>query len=389
MATTSTCPQPSELQKLATGNLPPLDMESMVQHLESCDGCLARVQALPSADTLLDLLAQARTLTDGPEEPIVTRLIARLKELGKTPAPAAAAQKLLTLACSSCGKKLKVKADLAGKKVKCPGCASLVPVPQVVAPAPKVGEQKTDVPEASRDASDLKTVLPASEATGTDAAAAQPAKPDATQSLPENGMESELWDFLAPPERPDEIGRLGAYRVLKVLGAGGMGVVFRAEDPHLERPVALKAMLPALAASPSAKKRFLREAKAAAALKHDHVVAIYQVSEDRGAPFIAMEFLEGEPLDKCLERESQLPLVDTLRIGREIAEGLAAAHDKGLIHRDIKPANIWLEKQTSRARKEAGQRKPGRIRFLTGAARTGASRFSTSASPAPPRRKPA
>ena len=79
-----------------------------------------------------------------------------------------------------------------------------------------------------------------------------------------------------------------------MLGAGGMGVVFQAEDPHLERLVALKAMLPALAASPSAKQRFLREARAAAAIKHDHIVTIYQVGEDRGVPFLAMEFLEGE-----------------------------------------------------------------------------------------------
>ena len=76
-----------------------------------------------------------------------------------------------------------------------------------------------------------------------------------------------------------------------------MGVVFRAQDPHLERLVALKAMLPALASNTVNRDRFLREAKAAAAVKNDHVVGIFQVGEDRGAPFLAMEFLEGEPLD--------------------------------------------------------------------------------------------
>src|SRR5262249_41716724 len=105
--------------------------------------------------------------------------------------------------------------------------------------------------------------------------------------------EDVAWDFLAPPEKPDEIGRLGPYRILKVLGAGGMGVVFGAGPPRRERLVALKAMLPSLAASPSAKKRFLREAKTAASIKHDHIVTIYQVDEDRGAPYLAMEFLEG------------------------------------------------------------------------------------------------
>ena len=146
----------------------------------------------------------------------------------------------------------------------------------------------------------------------------------ADQPRPAGATNKEQYDFLAPPQAPDELGRLGPYRVLQVLGAGGMGVVFRAEDPQLQRLVALKAMLPGLAASDSAKQRFLREARAAAALKHDHIVTIYQVGEDRGVPFLAMEFLEGESLDERLKREGKLPLAEVLRIGREMAEGLAA-----------------------------------------------------------------
>jgi len=153
----------------------------------------------------------------------------------------------------------------------------------------------------------------------------------------------ELTDFLAPPQAADEIGRLGAYRILSILGRGGMGVVFRAQDVHLERVVALKAMLPSLASIPSAKERFFREAKAAAALRHPHVVTIFQVGEDRGAPFLVMEFLEGELLDDRIKREPQLSVLEVLRIGKEIADGLEAAHERGLIHRDIKPGNIWLE----------------------------------------------
>src|SRR5262249_5905800 len=156
-------------------------------------------------------------------------------------------------------------------------------------------------------------------------------------------IEQDLCAFLAPSQAADELGRLGPYRVLEVLGSGGMGVVFRAEDPQLRRQVALKAMLPALAANKSARQRFLREARAAASIKHEHIVTIYQVSEDRGVPFLAMEFLEGESLDDRAKRMGQLPLAEALRIGREIASGLEAAHEHGLIHRDIKPANIWLE----------------------------------------------
>jgi WD40 repeat protein/serine/threonine protein kinase len=151
------------------------------------------------------------------------------------------------------------------------------------------------------------------------------------------------FSFLAPALRPDELGRLGGYRVLKVLGRGGMGIVFLAEDPQLKRPVALKTMKPSRAAHPGARERFLREARAAAAIKHDHIVTIYQVGEDRDVPYLAMELLEGETLESRLQRARRLPVAEVLRISREIAEGLDAAHRSRLIHRDIKPSNIWLE----------------------------------------------
>ncbi|MGE0606292.1 MAG: SUMF1/EgtB/PvdO family nonheme iron enzyme [Pirellulales bacterium] len=160
---------------------------------------------------------------------------------------------------------------------------------------------------------------------------------------------TEQYDFLSPPEQPDEIGRLGPYRVLKVLGKGGMGMVFKAEDPHLSRMCALKTMLPAMASRPEMKKRFLLEARAAAQLEHDNIIPIYQVAEDRGVPYIAMPFLKGASLEDYLkqkQKDPQNPLLSVpqiLKLAREIARGLAAAHDKGMIHRDIKPANIWLD----------------------------------------------
>jgi serine/threonine protein kinase len=146
------------------------------------------------------------------------------------------------------------------------------------------------------------------------------------------------------------MGRLGPYRVLQVLGQGGMGVVLLAEDPRLDRKVALKAMLPGLAADPDAKERFLREARAAAAVEHDHVIAIHQVDEDRGVPYIAMPLLKGQSLEDRLPEGERLPIQEALRIARETAEGLAAAHEAGLIHRDIKPANIWLEGQQGKVK---------------------------------------
>lgn len=150
-------------------------------------------------------------------------------------------------------------------------------------------------------------------------------------------------DFLGKPESEGELGRLAHYRVIKELGRGGMGCVLLAEDTRLERKVALKVMLPRFAQDVTAKERFLREARAAAKIHHEHVITIFQVDEDRGAPFIALEFLEGAPLDRYLKNKGALPLPTALRIAREMAEGLAAAHKQGLIHRDIKPGNVWLE----------------------------------------------
>ena len=149
--------------------------------------------------------------------------------------------------------------------------------------------------------------------------------------------------FLAPKQAPDELGRLGPYRVLGPLGEGGMGMVFKAQEIGLRRLVALKVMLPKHAENPTAKARFLREARAQAAVEHDHVLAIFQIGEDRGVPFIAMPLLQGQTLSAAIKANPKVPVPEVLRVGREMAEGLAAAHAKGLIHRDVKPANVWLE----------------------------------------------
>jgi parallel beta-helix repeat protein len=162
------------------------------------------------------------------------------------------------------------------------------------------------------------------------------------------GARQPSYNFLGPPQGPDELGRLGTYRVLTVLGAGGMGTVFKAEDLQLRRFVALKVMKPVLAADSRARERFLREARAAAAIDHDHIIAIHQVGEEHGIPFLAMPLLQGETLRERLQRAGRLPLDEAVRIGREVAQGLDAAHRRGLVHRDIKPANIWLEDRGDR-----------------------------------------
>lgn len=170
-----------------------------------------------------------------------------------------------------------------------------------------------------------------------------PATNEPTQRTPTFG-------FLAPPLQPDELGRLGSYRILKVLGQGGMGMVFQAEDPQLRRLVALKVMKPDLANGEEARTRFLQEARAMAAVKHEHIVTIYQVGQEGDVPFLAMEYLEGHSLEGWLRAGNRPTVPQIIQFGRQTALGLAAAHERGLIHRDIKPANLWLEGPALRIR---------------------------------------
>jgi hypothetical protein len=170
----------------------------------------------------------------------------------------------------------------------------------------------------------------------------------AEEELPASDPTTDIYQgpdlaFGEAPGDAEEPTQLGCYSLQKKLGSGGMGIVFEAEDRNLRRAVALKVMKPKLASMASARERFRREAQAAAGIEHEHIVTIYQVDEDQGVPYLAMQLLQGESLQTRLERLGRLPVDEVLRIGREVAEGLAAAHERGLVHRDIKPSNIWLE----------------------------------------------
>jgi serine/threonine protein kinase len=137
--------------------------------------------------------------------------------------------------------------------------------------------------------------------------------------------------------------RLGPYEIVGLLGAGGMGEVYRARDTRLGRDVAIKVLPPELTSDPERLRRFEQEARAAAALNHPNILALYDVGTHDGAPYLVTELLEGESLRESLDAGA-LPVRKAAEIAVQIAQGLAAAHEKGIIHRDLKPANVFLTK---------------------------------------------
>jgi serine/threonine protein kinase len=157
-------------------------------------------------------------------------------------------------------------------------------------------------------------------------------------------------EFLAPCDTPDRLGLLAHYEILETLGRGGMATVLRAVDVKLNRVVAIKVMAPQLAADAMSRKRFHREAQAAAAVRHDNVVAIHAVDEWKGLPYLVMECISGQSLQQRIDDSGVFQPAQIMRIGMQIASGLAVAHAHGLVHRDIKPANILLENGIERVK---------------------------------------
>jgi serine/threonine protein kinase len=152
--------------------------------------------------------------------------------------------------------------------------------------------------------------------------------------------------FLKPSDRPDLLGTLRGYEVQEIIGHGGMGIVLKAYELSLGRRVAIKLLATPLAGSATARLRFTREARAAAAVRHENIVAVYCVDELEGLPYFVMEYIPGESLQDRLDRTGPLPVSEIIQLGLQAASALAAAHAQGLIHRDIKPANILLQQGT-------------------------------------------
>lgn len=170
-----------------------------------------------------------------------------------------------------------------------------------------------------------------------------------TAELSSDWTDTMAKQLLQPPSHPEMLGRLGRYEIERLVGSGGMGVVFKAYDSELHRSVAIKMLAPHLSGSRSARERFAREARAAAAIVNDHVVPIHNVETEHATPYLVMQYIAGDSLQARLDGDGPLDVCEVLRIGMQVARGLAAAHAQGLIHRDVKPSNIMLDENVARA----------------------------------------
>ena len=172
--------------------------------------------------------------------------------------------------------------------------------------------------------------------------------PDGDTRDPIVEIEDLLCGFLQPSTNREMLGCLDAYEIQGVIGCGGMGIVLKGHDSQLNRHVAIKVLAPHYATNSAARRRFAREAQAAAAVVHPHVIAIHGVSANARLPYLVMPYVTGQSLQQCIDEHGPLELRDILRVGLQAAQGLHAAHSQGLVHRDIKPANILLENGVQR-----------------------------------------
>jgi serine/threonine protein kinase/predicted esterase len=154
---------------------------------------------------------------------------------------------------------------------------------------------------------------------------------------------------LSPTDDPDSLGRIGSLEIRGVIGHGGAGIVYKAIDPALGRTVAVKLLNPA-SASDEARSRFSREARAMAAITHDNVLPVHAVSQHQELPYLVTEYVPGGTLAQRLADRGRLELIETVRVGLQIARGLSAAHRQGVVHRDVKPSNILLDPGVERVR---------------------------------------
>ncbi len=158
-----------------------------------------------------------------------------------------------------------------------------------------------------------------------------------------------MQNILAPTDDPSKIGRLGSYEICGIIGRGSAGIVVKALDTRLNRFVAIKILAPVYSSNGSARRRFEREGRSIASVKDDHVIPVYTVDEFQGNPYIVMQYVPGGSLLQRIEKKGALETDEVVCVAMQIAKGLSAAHDRGIVHRDVKPANVLLESGVDRA----------------------------------------
>lgn len=159
----------------------------------------------------------------------------------------------------------------------------------------------------------------------------------------------QLTKFLGPTDDPNMMGRLGRYEVVGLIGRGSTGMVVKALEPQLNRFVAIKILSPMYSSNGAARSRFEREARSVAAVINENVVPIYAVDDYQGLPYLVMQYISGGSLLQRIEKQGPLETCEVARVGMQVARGLAAAHEQGIVHRDVKPANVMLEDRVERA----------------------------------------
>lgn len=227
--------------------------------------------------------------------------------------------------------------ELAEHLAACPHCQAAL---DEVAAAPKLWQKASEL---------ISEPIMSELAVKRAAASYRSPGDEPTSDLDDASMRDSSTEFLLdPPSHPEMLGRVGDYDIEREVGRGGMGIVYKAFDTELHRPLAVKVLAPWLAQNGTARKRFAREARAAAAVIHPNVISIYGVSASERTPYLVMPYVAGPSLQKLIDEHGPLGEKDIVRIAMQVSGGLGAAHAQGLVHRDIKPANILVEPEVSR-----------------------------------------
>ncbi len=303
------CPRPEVLKRYLDGSLAPHAAEAVEHHMSTCKSCKSHFSALCWGFELA-----SRSIACPRPEDLKRFLDGSLDQYEH--------------------------ADVEGHLETCESCQARLD--EVASGGLNLqGQMRNLRSDAAADAPGLKRVI---------GVLKEELEPDMDTTRSTVSVSSDDLEFLDPADAPGDLGKLGPYRVQEVLGQGGMGIVMKAFDPTLHRAVAIKILAPQLAASSPARQRFAREARAAAGIRNEHVVAIHSVDEWKGLPYLVMEYIPGSSLQARIDRTASLDLNSILRIGMQAATGLAAAHAQGLVHRDIKPSNILLENCVERVK---------------------------------------